>query len=472
MQECNNVAMPKAAAIYCRISKDSGGEALGVGRQEADCRAWCERRGWPVGEVLVDNDVSAYSGKRRPAFERMVDGIKAGRFDAVVVWHPDRLTRSTKELEAIIDLVEATGVALGTVTAGDYDLTTPDGRLTARIIGAVARKESEDKSRRIRRKHLELAETGEGRGGGTRPFGYNADRVTVHKSEAAYVVEAAERILAGDRLRGICADWNTRGVRTVTGVAWSSYTLNRLLQSGRIAGLREHHGVVTARAMWPAIISPDDHVRLVAVLSDPARRTNGTASRYLLTGFVTCGRCGARMVARPTASHVRRYICGKGPGFTGCGGTYIAAEPLEELVSAAVVEAIATPALVDAVAEQAAAGSEDDAIGEVLRIEGRLTELAEMWAAGELGKVEWGAARAALDKRLDAARSRIVVDQAPNALAGLPSNPDEVRQMWPSFTFDRRRAILGAVISKVTIGPGRRGYNRFDAGRVDVEWRA
>ncbi len=116
-----------------------------MSRQEADCRAWCGTRGWPAAEVFVDNDVSAYSGKKRPAFERMVEGIKAGLFDAIVVWHPDRLTRSTKELESIIDLVEATGVAVGTVTAGDYDLATPEGRIVARIVGAMARKECKER---------------------------------------------------------------------------------------------------------------------------------------------------------------------------------------------------------------------------------------------------------------------------------------------------------------------------------------
>lgn len=55
-----------------------------------------------------------------------------------------------------IDLVERSGVRLAVVTGGEYDLTTPDG-LSARIVGAVARKESEDRSGRVRRKHLELA---------------------------------------------------------------------------------------------------------------------------------------------------------------------------------------------------------------------------------------------------------------------------------------------------------------------------
>jgi site-specific DNA recombinase len=464
--------VPKAAAIYCRISRDRGGEGLGVARQEADCRAWCEQRGWPVAEVFLDNDVSAYSGRRRPQFDRMVEGIKAGRFDAIVVWHPDRLTRSTKELESIIDLVESTGAAVGTVTAGDYDLTTPEGRLTARIVGAVARKESEDRSRRIRRKHLELAEAGDGRGGGTRPFGFNADRLTINEPEAELVREAARRVLAGEAVRGILRDWDARSVATVTGARWSPITLTRLLTGPRTAGLRAHHGKVTAKAVWPAIVSPDDHVRLVAVLTDPSRQKYYRPTRYLLTGLVVCQACGARMVARPTESHRRRYVCGKGPGYHGCNHTFIDAEELEQMVSEYVIEAIAGPALAAAMAEQAEASSGgDDALAEIASLEARQAELAEMWAAGDIGKVEWAAARDALDKRLETARGRVVADQRPLTLADLPADVNALSALWPTLSFDRRRAVIGAIVDEVTIGPGRRGYNRFDRTRVAVTWK-
>jgi site-specific DNA recombinase len=77
--------MPKAAAIYARISQDRTGEALGTRRQVADCQAEAERRGWPVAEVYVDDDISAYSGKHRPAYARMLDDIRDGRIDAVIV---------------------------------------------------------------------------------------------------------------------------------------------------------------------------------------------------------------------------------------------------------------------------------------------------------------------------------------------------------------------------------------------------
>ncbi|HEY1635197.1 MAG TPA: recombinase family protein [Acidimicrobiales bacterium] len=52
-----------AAVVYARISKDDNGDGLGVARQEKDGRALCKRRGWSVAEVIVDNDLSAFSGK-------------------------------------------------------------------------------------------------------------------------------------------------------------------------------------------------------------------------------------------------------------------------------------------------------------------------------------------------------------------------------------------------------------------------
>ena len=68
------------AAIYCRISDDREGAGLGVARQEADCRPLCERRGYSGDAIrlYIDNDVSAYSGKRRPEYERL-PGAARGR---------------------------------------------------------------------------------------------------------------------------------------------------------------------------------------------------------------------------------------------------------------------------------------------------------------------------------------------------------------------------------------------------------
>src|SRR5204862_8212841 len=90
-------ATPKAA-IYCRISRDPGHDELGVRRQEQDCRALCGRLGWDVAHLFTDDDRSAYSGRRRPAYEAMLQAVRDGVIGAVVAWHPDRLTRRPREL--------------------------------------------------------------------------------------------------------------------------------------------------------------------------------------------------------------------------------------------------------------------------------------------------------------------------------------------------------------------------------------
>ncbi|MEI6404033.1 MAG: recombinase family protein, partial [Actinomycetota bacterium] len=72
------------AGIYTRISSDPDGTAQGVTRQLEDCRKLAAARGWTVVDEYVDNDVSAYSGKRRPEYERLMTDVTSGRIGAVV----------------------------------------------------------------------------------------------------------------------------------------------------------------------------------------------------------------------------------------------------------------------------------------------------------------------------------------------------------------------------------------------------
>ncbi|MDQ4089437.1 MAG: recombinase family protein [Actinomycetota bacterium] len=162
----------------------------------------------------------------------MLAAVESGSIDAIVTWHNDRLHRSPKELEAFIDLVERSRVHLAVVTGGDYDLTTPDGRLSARIVGAVARKESEDRSRRVRRKHLELAESG--MPAGQLGWGVRSE------GEREYVRRAARRVLEGDGLMTSHATGTPKACRGPRAGPWTAPTLRRVLLSSRIAGLRDH----------------------------------------------------------------------------------------------------------------------------------------------------------------------------------------------------------------------------------------
>ena len=209
------------AVIYVRISKDREGAGLGVDRQREDCVALAERMGWLVVGTYTDNDISAYSGKLRPGYTSMMKSLEQGDADAIIAWHTDRLHRSPRELESFIDLCERQGLSVQTVRAGVIDLSNASGRMVARMLGAAARHEVEHAVERQKRAKMQAAMDGKYRGG-RRPFGYESDGVTVRPQEAAELLAATQRVLAGVSLSQIAREWNGRHVLTTMGNTWRS----------------------------------------------------------------------------------------------------------------------------------------------------------------------------------------------------------------------------------------------------------
>lgn len=459
------------AAIYARISSDRDGNELGVRRQIVDCEKLAERKKWTIVDRYVDNDVSAYSGRVRPEYRRLLEDITSGLIDAVVVWHSDRLHRQPKELEEFFEVIDAAGGTKLASVSGELDLATDDGRLMARITGAVARKESDDKSRRIKRKAEEIALQGRATGGGHRPYGYEDDRVTIRASEASIIRECATRFLAGDAVRAICADLDARGVRTVSEKTWQVQTMRRMLMSARISGQREHRGVIVAGAEWPGIITPAETTRIRAIFSDPSRRTNRTARRYLLVRLLRCGLCGETLVSRPTGDGTPRYICARGVGFSGCGRLYIKAATLEALVVEAVLYRLDSPELAAAMN-----GASDDPDSERIQAEldeanAHLSELAQAYGERTISLNEWLAARGPIERRLSTAKRQLARLGRVSVVEGHVGHASALRKLWPDLPLTRQRAIIAAVLDHLVIGPGRRGYNRFDETRVAAVWR-
>jgi site-specific DNA recombinase len=467
--------MTTTAGIYVRISEDREGAGLGVKRQEADCRELAERLGWQVSEVYVDNDLSAYNGHERPEYGRLMGAIAAGQLGGLLMWHTDRLYRQPRELEDIIEACEAGRVQVQTVTAGPIDLATPSGRMAARVYGAVARHESEHKAERIRRKARELAEAGKIGGGGSRPYGYNMDRRTIRPNEAAIIHDLARRTLAGEPLRAMVRDLNTRQVPSVSGHAWTTVGLRRMLTSGRIAGWREHRRELVARAEWPGIIDRSTLDRLRALLLDPARRvTTGPVVRvYLLGGGVArCGHCGQPLRSAPRADGTRRYACRKMPTMTACGKTTIVAAELETLVGEAILERLDSPEMLAAIEAHERQTAEAVDL-EAMHADEQALEQAsrDHYVERVIGRSEYLAARDALQARIETARARLARVNGSGHARELAGFGAKLRKAWQAMTFDERRAIVATIVDKVTIGPGRVGYNRFDPSRVTITWR-
>lgn len=448
---------------------------MGVARQLEDCRKLAADRGWPVGGEYVDNDVSAFSGKPRQQYARMLADLGSGDRDAVIVYNLDRLHRRPVELEEFVTLCESVGVRdVATVTA-DIDLGNDDGLFMARIFAAFAAKESGRKSARIRRKMLQNAEAGLPHGS-ARPFGYEADKITVRESEATVIRQMVDRYLAGQSLRSLTIWLNESQIAPSVATSWQTTAVRQVLSSGRVAGLREHRGEVIGAAVWPAIITPADRDRVLARMAARSVTKSRTARTYLLSGMLRCGRCGNRLYSQARHSNpqnrVRRYVCLKGPDHGGCGRLTVVAAPVEELLAEAVMARLDSPQLADALAGKTTADADVAALAaQVDADQERLDELAGLYADGAITAREWIAARDPITERIIAARRDIAAATDTTAVYELAGTGEILRSGWADLDLGRQQAIVKAVLDHAVIAPGTPGSRRLDIDRVAPVWR-
>ncbi len=462
----------RSAALYARISSDQDGTALGVTRQLEDCRRLAADLGWRVAAEYVDNDVSAYSGKRRPEYQRLLADLADGLRDAVIVYHPDRLSRIPAEVERFLDVLKAARVQhLQFVSTGGIDIGSGDGLLVLRVLGAVAANESATKSRRVKRKMDQRAELGLPHGGYHRPFGYDDDKMTVRKDEALVIRGLAARFLAGESLRSLAIWLDAEQVRTVAGGPWRTSTLRAMLSSGRIAGLREHRGQVIGKARWRRIISEAQRSRILARMAEQTVSGRRPPRRYLLSGMLRCGKCGNTLFSRARET-TRRYVCSSGPDHGGCGRLTVVAGPLEELVAEMVLIRLDTPVLADALAGRMHDDERGAALSEAL-VDDRhqLDELAHLYATKQIPARDWLTARKPIQDRIDTAERSLARLSRSETLAGLVGHGHQLRAGWAQLNLTRQHAIVAAILDHVIIAPGALGARSFDPARVDPRWR-
>jgi site-specific DNA recombinase len=462
--------------LYRRISSDPDGRSASMDRQEADARRFAEARGDEIVRVYTDQDLSAYTGIDRPGFEELLADADAGLIDGILVWKLDRLTRRFSDLERIWRLIEKRNVTLLSVD-DSIDTQTAAGQFMLRTMVGIAEMESANTSLRVRRAKADDAHNGQPNPGGQRAFGYTADKLKVVPQEAAAIREAAERLLAGQSLRSIVNDLNDREIRTPRGKGWLPGTLAAVLVNPRIAGLRSYKGQIVADAVWPAIITREQHERLVALRKDPSRRwvPRGRPAQHLLAGLVECARCGekaTRMVNRPEAGR-DYYQCRKPPLGRGC-GALVSGRQLDALVEERMFVALDSPEFTEAL--KAPRPGNEGLVRQLEKDEDKLKWLGHEYAADRLPEPAFLAAAHDLEQRIKQNRARIARQHRNAALAALPEDFGQLKDLWENvWDLDRKRALLDTLIEKVIVRPstlGSKTGRRFDRSRARIVWRA
>lgn len=460
-----------AAVMYLRQSLDRRGDSAAVDRQRAACESLAAAKGLDVARVYVDNDRSATRGER-PEFERLVSDVAAGTVGTVIVFHLDRLTRSVRDLTRVIEAGQPHRLNIASVHGVGIDLGDPTGVAVATILTAVAAMEVQHKGVRQRAANRQRAERG-GAFWTRRPFGYDREggRVFVVEREAAAIREGVRMILEdGATLAAVVRAWDAEGLRTTgknrtTGEPgrWTVTKLRSLMLNPRYAGRRMYNGEDVGPGDWPPILDRETFDALEVTLRDPRRRTapDDLNARYLLSGILRCGKCGAKMFAAPTTYRGRQRMTYR------CQGGYCMGRGMDDVDAVVVAAVVARLSAPDA-REVFTAGEDVSALdARAAELRGRRDALAALLADGLMSPGAVREAAGKIGRELDdveAERGR----RAGTGPAAAVVGADDVAGAWGALPLEARRRIVRALM-RVTILPAGKGV-RFSPEHVRIEW--
>lgn len=473
------------AAVYVRLSRDSE-ETTSPTRQRASCSRLIDDRGWtfdPERDVFEDLDVSAYSGRRRPAFERLLASLD--RYDVIVFWRLDRVARSTVEFGKILEACDKTSTALVSATE-PFDTSTPIGEAMAWIVMVFAQLESRTIGLRVRSSQEHLVESRRWRGG-RRPFGWQvvpvADgagrRLVLDPEEAPLLRRAVEEVIAGRTVPELVREWNVAGVRTSLGGEWSHRTLYGLLRSPVLLGQVVRHGRPLAgpdgalAVVNEPLVDEFTYLRLQAVMD--SRKVVGRRRRdeTFLGGIPTCGECGAPMWADTTS-----YLCRQNyRNRDACPGNGISRAFLESVVEEWLAARLRQPGFIEratAVLHEASKRPSAQAT-QAADVRTALDRLEEDRLDGLYDDSDGRRRYVERHRRLTAELERlttVTVQEAPADVVALVEGVELTAEGIRAMPVARRKSLARAVIGELVVRKAAKiGGPKRDLGRITLSPR-
>ncbi len=245
----------KRCAVYTRKSTEDGLEQdfNSLDAQREACSAYIlsqASEGWEAVHELYDDGGWSGGNMDRPALTQLLEDIKAGKVDVIVVYKVDRLTRNLADFAKIVEILDAHDASFVSVTQA-FNTTTSMGRLTLNVLLSFAQFEREVTGERIRDKIAASKKKGLWMGGNV-PFGYEVtDRKLIVNAAEADIVRYMFRRYGELRSVPLLVDEldakrirtrqrTMKGGRIVGGGAFRTGALTQLLKNPVYAGKVRH----------------------------------------------------------------------------------------------------------------------------------------------------------------------------------------------------------------------------------------
>ena len=353
-------------AIYTRKSSEEGldQEFNSLDAQYEACAAYVasqKHEGWVLLKDRYDDGGISGGTLERPAVQRLLADIDAGKVDRVIVYKVDRLTRSLADFAKLVERFDLAGASFVSVTQS-FNTATSMGRLTLNVLLSFAQFEREVTAERIRDKIAASKKKGMWMGGNV-PLGYDAkDRTLEINNEESQTVRAIFDLYEAHRSIGVVKKIaDKRGMRTkrrpgAEGALRGDRSFSRghihLILTNPVYAGRIRHKEKSYEGAHDAIISPERWDRIQALLSEDAARPRGKgvgSTRSPLAGKIH-DETGDRLTpshANKKGRRYRYYVSNRlisNPGARDQTGWRLPAEKLERAITEMIARRFETSA--------------------------------------------------------------------------------------------------------------------------------
>ncbi|WP_338040045.1 recombinase family protein [Liquorilactobacillus ghanensis] len=313
--------MNMKVACYVRVSTiDQAEEGYSIGQQIDRLKKFCEAKDYSIYKVYKDPGFSG-SNLERPAMQQLINDCQNNKFEAVLVYKLDRLSRSQKDtLHLIEDVFNANEIAFVSLNE-NFDTSTAFGKASIGILSVFAQLEREQIKERMQMGKIGRAKNGLPMSWRNAPFGYRYKnrKFEIDEFQANVVKRIYNDYLSGISITKLRNTLNQEG-HLGKSVPWSYRTVRQILEHRVYTGFNEYKGKVYP-GIHQAIISKDVFEKVQKELKvrqiEAYKKNNNPRpfqSKYMLSGLLKCGYCSANLglhiyVPRKDGSQSKFYKC-------------------------------------------------------------------------------------------------------------------------------------------------------------------
>ena len=501
----------KRLALYTRVSTiEQSEEGYSIDEQERLLRSWAEKNNYEVYKCYSDRGISGKDIKNRPALKELLKDAEEKKFDMVISWKINRISRKLADVLKIVDILEKNDITFKSYSE-PFETDTPAGKMQFQMMALIGEFERGTIAQNVKMGMCAKAKAGEWCGG--RVLGYDLvpmenkegtkrgkTKLTINEIEARSVRLIFNEYVNGKGYKAITNQLNKLGYKTKKGNDFSVGSIREILTNPVYIGKVRYN----VRQNWSEkrrrninanpIITDGVHEPIIdEVLWDKVQAImeskKGKPSRiydgeYPLTGILRCPKCGAGMVisrttnklADGTKKRIAYYCCGawKNKGTSVCNSNTIRVDKANEYVFNKISELLSNEKMVKSIVNNinkerhkkiSPAKKELERIDKELeKIDRKKTKLFEAYEEELISKEEFKERKDELNKRaksLQEEKAPFLVTLSDDVSEEIPY--EFVRSILENFskvltesaTREQQKKLLHMIISEITINETR-----------------